>query len=186
MNFEDSQETELIERAAGGDSGAFDQLVCLHQSKLRYSLRQLTGWDESWADDIAQETFIRAYRSLASFRSGSKFSTWLYRIAYNEFVDQSRKRKSTQSMSTESVPEFEEQAETPTQREDLHRDLARAMLALSEEQRAALHLSLHRQYTQAEVADVMGCPIGTAKSHILRGKEKLQEVLADWREEVST
>lgn len=164
------------------DPHAFDELVKLHQSMLRYSLRQLTGWDKALADDIAQETFLRAYKSIGSFQASAKFSTWLYRIAYNEFIDQNRWQKRSEN---DGMAISNEEIYSVDDNQDLHRDLARAMLTLTEQQRVALHLSLHRQCTQAEVADIMGCPLGTVKSHILRGKEKLQEVLADWREEVS-
>lgn len=173
----------LVERCVQQkDVRAFDELVRLHQSMLRYSLRQLTGWDEGLADDIAQETFLKAYQSIGSFHASAKFSTWLYRIAYNLFIDHSRRQKRSPVGDTEVS---EDSIQSVDQHQDLHRDLARAMLMLTEQQRMALHLSLHRQCTQAEVADIMDCPLGTVKSHILRGKEKLQEVLADWREEIS-
>lgn len=175
-------EKELIQRCVHrGDAHAFDALVIRHQSALRYSLRQLTGWNEDLADDLAQNTFIKAYRGLGSFRASAKFSTWLYRIAYNEFVSHCRKHRIEFSDGGEDLDGYSAPAD---QSEDLHRDLARAMLSLSEEQRAALHLTLHRQCTQQEVAEIMDCPLGTVKSHILRGREKLQIALADWREEV--
>lgn len=173
-------EIELIRRCVHqSDVRAFESLVEQHQSGLRYSLRQLTGWDESLADDLAQNTFIKAYRSIASFRMDSKFSTWLYRIAYNEFVSHCRKNY-PEPTSEDVMPELYAQ----NSNDDLHRDLAKAMKYLSVEQRTALHLSLHRQYTQEEIAEIMECPLGTVKSHILRGREKLKTALADWREEI--
>lgn len=173
-------EIELIQRCVHqGDVRAFEFLVEQHQSQLRYSLRQLTGWDEALADDLAQNTFIKAYRSIGRFRMDSKFSTWLYRIAYNEFVSHCRKNAHT-LVAEEEAPELRVK-ETGA---DLHRDLAKAMGYLSPEQRTALHLSLHRQYTQEEIAEIMECPLGTVKSHILRGREKLKTALADWREEM--
>lgn len=169
---------QLVQRCqTGKDASAFDQLVRLHQSALRYSLRQLTGWDEDLADDIAQDTLLRAYQSIHSFQASAKFSTWLYRIAYNRFIDHCRKK---QLPLADSDPPDEPEY-LPA--EDLHRDLARAMLHLTESQRVALHLSLHRECTHGEIADIMNCPLGTVKSHILRGREKLQEVLAEWRVE---
>lgn len=192
----DSHINRLVERCVQHDDvQAFDELVRLHQSMLRYSLRQLTGWDESLADDLAQETFLRAYLRLASFNCRAQFSTWLYRIAYNEFINHCRKNKQSstalelESGATKRGETVTDQtsAEQPqfNSQSDFHRDLASAMLFLSIEQRMALHLTLHRQCTQSEVADIMSCPLGTAKSHILRGREKLQEILAEWREEVS-
>jgi RNA polymerase sigma-70 factor (ECF subfamily) len=175
-------EEELIRRCVNqGDARAFELLVERHQSALRYSLRQMTGWDQDLADDLAQNTFIKAFKGLTSFRANAKFSTWLYRIAYNEFVSHCRKHKLETSGGGEDLDRFSAPAE---RNQDLHRDLAIAMLSLSPEQRSALHLTLHRQCTQQEIAEIMDCPLGTVKSHILRGREKLQIALADWREEI--
>lgn len=181
----DLTDTQLVQRCAKQkDVQAFEYLVERHQSKLRYSLRQLTGWDEALADDIAQDTFLKAYRSIHSFKATAKFSTWLYRIAYNEFVDYCRKNKLAIDPDLDVVETFDKGATRGDSIKDLHRDLARAMLLLSAEQRVALHLTLHRECTQVEVAEIMECPLGTVKSHILRGRERLQQILADWREEV--
>ncbi|HEX8678919.1 MAG TPA: sigma-70 family RNA polymerase sigma factor, partial [Chthoniobacterales bacterium] len=75
------------------DQNAFSELVRRHQSAVRGLLRQLTRSDLALADDLAQETFIRAYKNIRSFRGEAKFSTWLYRIAYNCFREEARKRK---------------------------------------------------------------------------------------------
>lgn len=163
------------------DQRAFAELVKRHQSQLRYSLRQLTGWDTAMADDIAQETFIKAYQSLTQYRGEAKFSTWLYRIAYHLFISHCRKRSEV-TFSEPPLPE--EPDSSQTQATQLHIDLARAMQQLSPEQRAALHLFLHQEYSHQEIADIMDCPLGTVKSHITRGREKLQQILAQWREEV--
>lgn len=172
-------EKQLIGRARKGDVRAFEQLVLMHQSQLRYSLRQMTNYNEALADDLAQETFIKAYRSIRKFRGDSGFSTWLYRIAWNEFLQVRRKRQIDQLDEEElaMIPD-----ESPTRDEQLHRDLAEAMSQLTTDQRAALHLSLHRECTQEEIAEIMQAPLGTVKSHILRGKAKLRELLSDWQE----
>lgn len=179
---------QLIQRCVQqNDVHAFESLVERHQSRLRYSLRQLTGWDEALADDIAQEAFLKAYRSIHSFKATAKFSTWLYRIAYNEFIDYCRKNRldiDSNFPDLDGAAAFDSVATNSESNKDLHRDLARAMLLLSAEQRVALHLTLHRECTQLEVAEIMECPLGTVKSHILRGRERLQQILADWREEI--
>lgn len=172
----------LIERVLiHKDRHAFDQLVKRHQSMLRYSLRQWTCWDEALADDLAQDTFLRAYQGLAKFRFDSSFSTWLYRIAYRIFLDH---QKSASNRHLEYVgdawQEEIEQAENHDQ-PDLHRDLARAMQVLSADQRAAVHLHLHRQYSHQEISDIMDIPLGTVKTHINRGRQLLAEALEDWR-----
>lgn len=168
----------LIDRVLGQrDERAFAELVKRYQSPLRYSLRQLTGWDQALADDLAQETFIKAYRSLHQFRGDAKFFTWLYRIAYHCFLAQRRSRKPEEPLDEDSYSEKADQDPGA----DLHRDLARAMLALSPEQRMAVHLHLQRELTHEEVAEIMNCPLGTAKSHLQRGREKLRAQLSAWR-----
>jgi len=81
----------LIDSVVKEDSHlAFAELVKRYQSPLRYSLRQLTGWNEALADDLAQETFIKAYKALPGYQGKAKFSSWLYRIAYNEMISHFR------------------------------------------------------------------------------------------------
>ena len=158
------------------DQHAFASLVRKYQSRLRYSLRQLTGWDRALADDLAQETFIRAYRSLHQFRGEAGFFTWLYRIAYHVFLAD---RRSSRPEDPLPQGELEDRQDAPRD-SDLHRDFARALLAFPPQQRMALHLHLQREMTQQEIAELTGCPLGTVKSHIQRGREKLQAMLADW------
>jgi len=95
MNVDDQV---LINRVLDdGDQHAFAELVKRYQSQLRYSLRQLTGWDEALADDLSQETFIRVYSALHQFRGGAKFFTWVYRIAYNCFAAHCRSAAGSRS-----------------------------------------------------------------------------------------
>lgn len=163
-----------------GDQRAFAELVKRYQSQLRYSLRQLTGWDAALADDLAQETLIKAYRSIHQFRGDAKFFTWLYRIAYHCFLAQKRGRKPEQPLEED----YEHRQDTHDDRAghpaDLHRDFARALMQFPPDQRMALHLHLQREMTHQEIADLMDCPLGTVKSHIQRGRERLQQALAGW------
>jgi RNA polymerase sigma factor (sigma-70 family) len=159
------------------DQHAFAALVRKYQSRLRYSLRQLTGWDQALADDLAQETFIRAYRSLRQFRGESGFFTWLYRIAYNVFLADRRSTRPEESLQDASVEDPQDESRDT----DLHRDFARALLDFPPQQRMALHLHLQREMTHQEIAELMDCPLGTVKSHIQRGKEILRDRLADWK-----
>jgi len=168
----------LIDRAVKEKSHrAFAELVKRYQSQLRYSLRQLTGWNEALADDLAQETFIRAYQSLGAFRSDARFSTWLYKIAYNQMVSYFRKA-ANREIATDQEPE-----DTPASDDHgaLQRDLARAMAQLPEGQRVALHLFLHRECSHQEISDIMNVPLGTVKTHIARGREQLRQLLAGWQ-----
>ena len=172
-------ENTLIERVVSKqDQHAFGELMRCYQSKLRYSLRQLTGWDEALADDLAQETFIKAYKSLHQYRGEAKFFTWLYRIAYHCFISHHRVNR-LEYVSRED--DTDNTGAVTDQDMDLHRDLSRAMLVLSPEQRMAIHLNLYQEFSHQEVAEIMKLPLGTVKSHIQRGRVKLQEQLSGWQ-----
>ena len=153
-------EVQLVDRSVkSSDHSAFEELVKRHQSRLRYSMRQLTRWDAALADDLVQETFLQAFQKLDSFRGDAKFSSWLYRIAYNLFLQHCRKKK----LDTEELPA--EPADLMAHHDDdnrdnLHRVLATAMAQLRPEARSVMHLSLHQQCTQQEISDIMGIPLG--------------------------
>lgn len=169
----------LIQRVVASQChNAFASLVKRYQSGLRYSLRQITGGDEMLADDIAQETFIKAFKSIANFRGHSKFSSWLYRIAYNLFVSHHRVARNRELTLGDDQPE---QVGTTNEKIDLHRDLARVMLKLPPQQRMALHLNLHKQLTHQEICTIMEIPLGSVKTAINRGKKQLQEELSSWK-----
>ena len=173
----------LIARVlSSNDQRAYRELVNRHQSKLRYSLRQLTGWDEALADDLAQETFIKAFANLHSFRGDANFYTWLYRIAYRQFASYYRSRK-----PTEPLPEgdAEDRSYQPTSGAELHRDIARALAQLPPDQAMALHLHMQREHSHQEISDIMDAPLGTVKSHIQRGREKLKVLLSAWQTTVT-
>ncbi len=164
------------------DQLAYTELVNRHQSKLRYSMRQLTNWDEALADDLVQEAFIQAFKNLSKFRGDSKFSSWLYRIAYNVFLQQARKKTLLMdSIDSHPVEEIAQVEADPQDESGLHKKLARLLAKLEPERRSVLHLLLHRQNTQQEIANIMGIPLGTVKTHINRGRADLQDALAAWR-----
>jgi RNA polymerase sigma factor (sigma-70 family) len=160
------------------DRSAFAEIVRRHQSPVRTLLRRLTCGDAARADDLAQESFLRAYRGLARFRGEAKLSSWLYRIAFNVFLADRARVRSEPPL----LPPIEdvEETEAGADRVLLQHDLERAMAALSPAERAALTLAYRDGASHAEVASILGCPLGTAKTHILRGKEKLERQLAAW------
>ena len=184
-------EAALIELATKqNDQRAYAELVSRHQSQLRYSLRQMCGYDEALADDLAQESFIKAFKQLHNFKQQSKFSSWLYRIAYNTFLEHVRKKK----LDTVSIDEdfdrsnsqgFYESGhhdeEEPLPDSGLHQKVAKLLAQLDPERRSVLHLFLHRQYTQQEIANTLSIPLGTVKTHINRGRLELQAGLQEWR-----
>ena len=180
----------LIARVVARDDHlAFAELVKRYQSKLRYSLLQMNGWNESLADDMVQETFIKAYQSLKNFKVESKFNTWLYRIAYNNLMSYYRKNavQDNQQSLSELEPEMLPQEQLTNVDQDansvidLHRDVAKILQQFSLPQRLALHLNLHRGYNHEEIANVLQLPLGTVKSHINRGKKKMREHLSHWQ-----
>jgi RNA polymerase sigma-70 factor, ECF subfamily len=160
-------DAELIARAvASGDTRAFEQLVLRHQAVVRGFLQRLT----SDADDIAQETFLKAYRRLAHFRGDAKFSTWLIAIAYNE-LRQAQRRRSHQRKIVAALT-LETQDSDASEPVELH-DLPKLLAWLEEDERVAMLLSYAYGYSHSEIALVIGLPVGTVKSKLNRAKTRI-------------
>ncbi len=158
------------------DRHAFAELVRRHQSQLRASLRKMTGGNIELADDIAQETFILAWRNIRSFRYEAKFSTWLYRIAFNALQSEVRKKHEL-TMDVESMPGPEALA-PESEHTGMQRDLARAMECLTDGERNAILQCYYNDLSHEEAAYVLGIPLGTVKTNILKAKEKLRAKLS--------
>lgn len=169
-----------------GDQHAFRQLVLRYQSPVRRWGRRLCKGDEAAGDDLAQEVFIKAHRSLRQYRGEARFSTWLYRIAFN--LAASRRRLVREQWEAVEWDEHGEQALQARQgcsdsmASDMRRDLDAALAGLSEAQQITLRLSLEEGMSHEEIASIMALPLGTVKTHLLRGKQKLRQQLAPWRE----
>jgi len=159
------------------DHHAFAELVRNHQSSVRGLLRHLTRTDVALADDLAQETFLRVYKNLRSFRGEARFSTWLYRIAYNCFREEARKRKELVGLDEERL-----QTEQDPQTVDpaLRHDLMYALSLLPLHERLAVLLCCQNGLSHDEAARVLDIPLGTVKTNVLRGREKLKRTLAAW------
>lgn len=169
---------ELIARVVDvDDRAAFGELVQRHQSAVRQFLRHLSRGDAALADDLAQETFLQAYRSLAQFRGGAAFSTWLLGIAHNYWRN-ARRRQRNHAELPENLPEDTERAAVATA--DLRQDLAVALRELSADERLAIHLGFHQGLSHAEISALLGWPLGTVKTHLARAKDKLRQHLAAW------
>ena len=172
------------------DRNAFSELVRRHQSAVRTTLRRLTAGNHPLADDLAQETFILAYRNIKSFRQEAQFSTWLYRIATNAFLADARKRKEELlgDRDQDLAPEDDEDGAVSregagsdqTRGAALRIDMDRAFAVLSDAERAAIVQCYHNDLSHEEAAIVLDCPVGTVKTHILRAKAKLKSRLAAW------
>ncbi len=171
------------------DRHAFSELVRRYQSGVRATLRRLTAGNHALADDLAQETFLAAYRNLRSFRQEARFSTWLYRIATNAFLAEARKRHEELLGDRDGAIEDEGGDDggptapgggDHTRGATLRIDMERALAVLSVAERAAIVQCYHNDLSHEEAAYVLGCPVGTVKTHILRGKQKLKARLAAW------
>jgi RNA polymerase sigma-70 factor (ECF subfamily) len=173
-------DADLIARVLRTDDrNAFAELVRRHQSALRASLRKMTGNIEI-ADDIAQETFILAWKKIGSFRFEAKFSTWLYRIAFNAWQSEVRKKHEV-SMDEDYESADAEQTQPPeSEATGQRRDLLRAMAVLNEAERAAIFQCYYNDLSHDEAAYVLGIPLGTLKTNVLRAKEKMRSKLMDY------
>jgi len=170
---------DLIARVlVDDDQHAFGELVRRHQSSVRGLLRQLTRTDIALADDLAQETFLRAYKNIRSFRGEARFSTWLYRIAYNCFRENARRRKELVGINEEQLQsEHDHQMADPA----LRHDLMYALSLLPLHERSAVLLCCQNGLSHEEAARVLDIPLGTVKTNVLRGREKLKRTLVAWR-----
>jgi len=176
-------DSDLIARvSANGDKHAFATLVVRHQSVLRASLRKMTQGNTALADDVAQETFILAWKNISKFRYEAKFSTWLYRIAFNAWQTEVR-RKSEVPLDDETQYE-----PTPnpsaTQATNLRRDLEYAMTDLSDAERSAIIHCYYQDLSHDEAAYALNMPLGTLKTHVLRAKAKMQQRLEAYRNDI--
>ena len=156
------------------DRAAFGELVRRHQPLVRGFLRRMLGARAAMlADDLSQETFIKAYRGLRGFRGGAALGSWLCAIAANELRAEWRRRKRREEFLDEDANEVGQPAPEPGLRLDLDAGLER----LSEAQRAVLVLCCEHGLTHEEAAEALACPVGTVKSHLARGRARLREWL---------
>lgn len=162
----------LAARAAAGDRAAFSRLVQEHQSMLRGFLLRLTRGDKALADDLAQDTFLEAWRKIAQFRGTGSFRGWLARIAFTRYLMEARRRK------LEPLDDMTQEGEELTDVEPgLRFDLERCMAKLALGERSALTLCYALGHSNEGAAEILGLPVGTVKSHVLRGRRKLLAML---------
>ena len=157
-----------------GNKRAFDTLVKKYQSPVRRFFLHQTLGDEELSDDLAQETFIKAYTHLASFKNLSNFSTWLFRISYNIFYDYIRNRKETSGLEDWEV---DATYQTEQRRIGEEMDIYRGLSILKEAERTCITLRYMEDLSVDKIASITGMPSGTVKSHLSRGKEKLANFL---------
>jgi len=162
---------------ASRDQRAFSKLISKYEVLIRAMLTRMTG-NHALAEDLAQETFLRAWRKIDSFSGKGSFKSWLCRIAYTEFLQSYRKRKSTAKVLEKLTrhTEIENQIARPWDTGDAM-DLDKALGQLSEVERGLIVLCYSVGMTHEEAAIASKLPLGTVKSHIKRGKEKMRQIL---------
>lgn len=171
----DADERRLVDRAARGDRLAFAALVQAHQGYLRKLLGRICRGDQGRADEFAQEAFVRAWRALPQFRGEARFRTWLTRLAYSALAAQRPELPRADEADLEQEPHSDFAPGS-----DWRLDLDRALATLSEPQRHALLLCYGADLSHAEAAQVLGWPLGTLKTQVLRAKARLRQHLAAW------
>lgn len=178
---------ELVKRVQRGDMAAFDLLVRKYQHRIAALIgRYVADWSE--CQDVAQETFIRAYRAIGSFRGDAQFYTWLHRIAVNtaknHLVSLGR-RPPGADIDVEDAEQFDSgvrlrDTDTPERemmRRQMEQTVLRAVEQLPEELRIAITLREVDGLSYDEIAQRMGCPVGTVRSRIFRAREAIDEEL---------
>ena len=178
----------LLRRAQSGDPEAFEQLIGPLEQLVWRICWHYTGNREA-AEDCGQETMIRIWRNLESYRGDCALESWIYRIAANCCMDYLRKKKRDQSVSMEPLREqgFDPADPSPGTEdrvvsEDEHQRLRKAITQLPDEQREALILTQLEKISYEEAAQMLGVSEGTVKSRVNRAKARLKEILSEERE----
>ena len=184
-------EEALVRRARHGDLEAYDELVRRYQERIYATIYHMTSNHED-ANDLAQDSFVKAFQALKSFKGGSSFYTWLYRIAVNKTINFLKQRKNRQHMSlndldfnAEHNPDLVALISDKTPRRDaglseLQEKLNAALLKLSESHRLAVVLHDVQGLSHEEIAKIMHCNIGTVRSRLFYARQQLQALLADY------
>jgi RNA polymerase sigma-70 factor, ECF subfamily len=182
-----STDEELVARSMGGDLDSFNQLVLRWERPIYALAYRVIGREED-ARDVAQETFLRAFRALKGFKGQAKFSSWLYRITLNLCRDwMRRERRAPVSQAPEGVDIIEmageaapsESIEDLVSRHELGRAVGKAMALLPEEQRTAIILKEYHGLTFQEIADLLDCPLSTVKTRLYQGLSVLRKHLRE-------
>lgn len=187
INHSEDLDQDLVQRVQQGDKSAFDLLVIKYQHRIVHLVNRYVK-DPSEAQDVAQDTFIKAYRALGDFRGDSAFYTWLYRIAINTAKNYLLSR-SRRHLDYEIDVQDAEQVENAAQLKDMDtpdnllmneqiiKVIKVAIEKLPEEMRIAITLREFEGMSYEEIAEAMDCPIGTVRSRIFRAREAIDEKL---------
>ncbi len=184
-------EGDLVKRARRGELAAYDELVKRYQERIYATIYHMTSNHED-ANDLAQEAFIKAFQALKSFKGGSTFYTWLYRIAVNKTINFLKQRKNKHHLSlndldfnTEHNPDLVALISEKTPHRDaglaeLQKKLNESLLKLSEPHRMVVVLHDVQGVSHEEIAEIMACNIGTVRSRLFYARQQLQGHLAEY------
>jgi len=185
------EEMELVKQARKGDLAAYDELVRRYQERIYATVYHMTANHED-ANDLAQEAFIKAFQALKSFKGGSSFYTWVYRIAVNKTINFLKQRRNKGQMSLDDLdfnaehdPDLVALISDKTPRREvglaeLQEKLNAAMQKLSEPHRLAVILHDVQGLSHEEIAKIMDCNVGTVRSRLFYGRQQLQAYLSDY------
>jgi len=166
----------VVHLARRGDRAAFEELVRRRQAWVRNLMRRLSR-DAALADDLAQQVFIRVWRTLAQLQDPLRFPGWLKRVAVNVWLQ--HRRRNDVMASSESIDDLEQQSEDTA---GTAVDIDHALALLPDAVRLCVVLSYHAEMSHSEIAEAAALPLGTVKSHIRRGTEKLESLLSAYAE----
>lgn len=177
-------ESRLIQMASGGDPSAFNTLLGAHERRMYAVALRMCGNAED-AQDCLQEAMLRVWRAISGFKGQSSFATWVYRITMNTCLDELRKRKNRPNTSLDGLVDAgwspADEDDTPEKhavRREARKSLEGFIQELPEDMRAAVVLRDIQGYAYDEIADILGTNVGTIKSRISRGREKLREKIS--------
>jgi len=170
-------EASVVALAATGDDQAFAELVRRRQGMVRDLMRRLCG-DRAFAEDLAQQAFVQAWRQLGRLKSPGAFGSWLRAIAVNVWLQEVRRAPARLETSEDDLPEPEAKGPTEDELAAARLDLSRALLRLKAQERVCVVLSYAEGLSHAEIAEATGWPLGTVKSNVARGAERLRAWLS--------
>lgn len=177
-----ADDRELVARAVAGDADAFEALIRRHSGRVYRLLARLLGNSAS-AEDVTQETFVRAWRALPSFRGDAMFSTWLYRIAANEanrlLAREARRRELPIDDAMEDIPDLGAEPSAAAEIDDLQAHLERCVAELPPDYRAAVVLRDVEGLTNEEAAEALGIGVRNFKSRLHRGRMAVRRRLEE-------
>ncbi|MBN1154054.1 sigma-70 family RNA polymerase sigma factor [candidate division KSB1 bacterium] len=185
-NNREADESELIRRSRMGDKDAFGQLVCIYMKRAYFSALGLVSSHEA-ALDLSQEAFVRAYRAIGKLDPERKFYTWLYQIlrnlCFNYIRDRARHARPFSELDEQKMQQIADASQDASSRvetDELHQQLRRAINLLSPLEREVIVLKDLQELSYKEIAEVLGCPVGTVMSRLYNARKALRNSMKEY------